>query len=185
MNPVKNITGLAEGIARQGFDLLRKAQNLRPSPKPGMTDETLKAKVESVVYRAPGVGRSDVNVTVVDRQVTLHGKAKSPAAVNAMEAAVRAIPEVAGVENRLALKGSGSRKKPATRKTPRTTQRFNREVKATDKAEPSPRELAATRSGRQAAPLGAKETPSTSAGEESPGAKVEAALKSSGEGNAS
>lgn len=181
MNPVKSILGTGAGIvggaASQGVDLLRKAQNLRPSPKPEMTDETLKSKVESVLFRAPGVSRGDINVTVVDRRVTLHGKAKNPAAVRSMEAAVTAIPEVTGVDNRLAIEGSSSRKKPAARKKPRTTgQRVNREVKATSRKEPAPKELAAERKGRQPAPLGSKETPGSGAGVETPGAKVEAAL---------
>lgn len=181
MNPVKTIidagTGIAGGAARQGLDLLRKAQHFRQSPKPEMDDQTLKSKVESVVFRDATVSKGDINVTVVDRRVTLHGKAKNPATVKALEAAVSAIPEVAGVENMLALEKSTARKKPATRSTPRRTGgKVNREVKATTKAEPAPKELAAEKKGRQPAPLGAKETPSTGAGAETPGAKVEAAL---------
>lgn len=186
MNPVKNIAGFAGGVARQGFDLLRKVPHLRPSPKPEMTDQTLKSKVESVVFRSADIGRSDVNVTVVDRRVTLHGKAKSPAAVKAMEAAARAIPEVASVENRLSLKGSTARKKPAARSTPRTTgQRFNREARTATRSEPAPTDLAAARKGRQPAPLGSKATPEKGSGTETPGEKVESALKSTPTGDAS
>lgn len=190
MKPVKNIidtgAGIVGGAARQGQDLLRKAQNLRPSPKQDMTDETLKAKVESEVFRAPDVGREDVNVTVVDRKVTLHGKVKNPAAVKAVEAAVKAVPEVTSVENRLAIKGSTSRKKPSARQTPRKTgQKVNREVKSASRKEPAPKELADEGKGRQPAPLGASERATGETGVDTPGAKVEAALSAKEAGRGS
>lgn len=181
MNPVKNIIGTGVGIvggaARQGQGLLRKAQNLRPSPKRDMTDETLKAKVESEVFRAPGVSRGDVNVTVVDRRVTLHGKAKNPTAVKAIEKVVDGVPEVIAVENRLAIRGSTARKKPAKRETPRRTgQKVNREVKSSTRKEPAPKDLADQGKGRQPAPMGSTTGTSDRTAIDTPGAKVEAVL---------
>lgn len=174
----KTAGGLAQTGRSQATALLKRAQNFRNGPKAGMTDATLKAKVETVIARTPGVTKGDVNITVVDGNVTLHGTAKNPAAVKALEAAISAVPEVKGTENLLALKGSTARKAPARPRKPRSTGgRVNREVKATTKAEPSPRKLAEAGKGRQPAPLGAKETPDLSKAA-TPGAKVDAALSS-------
>jgi hypothetical protein len=148
-----------------------------------MDDQTIKAKVESELFRAPKVEKGAINVTVTDAVVIVHGTARNPAAIRAIEAAVLAVPEVLSFDNRMALQNSTARKAPAKPAAPRTTgQRFNREVKSAA-GEPAPKELAATRTGRQPAPLGAKDAPAVTSAPTAvssaptPGEKDEPALK--------
>src|SRR4051812_15999367 len=144
-------------------------------PKPDMSDPTLKSKVESTLYRVPGVTRSKVKVSVAEGIVTVHGEVKTQAQMATVETAVRSVPEVKGYEGRLHLPKTpapstpkaGTRqaktKKPAaaTKAADRgRTERVSREKPsraATAKAEPSPKAAAAKRQGRKPAPLGAKD----------------------------
>jgi hypothetical protein len=165
------LTDLPNHLIRNATGLVKKVRHLRPGPKKDMDDQTIKAKVESELFRAPGVEKGKLNVTVTDAVVILHGSAKNPAAIRAIEAAVMAVPEVVSVENRLALKNSTARKAPAKPAKPRITgQRFTREVK-TAKGEPTPAELAATGAGRQPAPLGSKDTPTPRTGDTGEGSE--------------
>ena len=160
------VVGTAAG---QAGALVSRFQNRNPAPKP-LTDPTLKTKVESTIFRLPGVSKSKVDVSVADGVVTLHGEVRNQAQMTSLQNAVRAIPEVKGVESELHLPKTpapstpkaGQRKQTkakATAKPAQRSERFNRDKTGTaSKAEPKPIELAAKRQGRQAAPLGSKDT---------------------------
>ena len=140
-----------------------------------LTDPTLKTKVESTIFRLPGVSKSKVDVSVADGVVTLHGEVRNQAQMTSLQNAVRAIPEVKGVESELHLPKTpapstpkaGQRKQTkakATATPAKRTERFNRDKTGTAAtAEPTPIDLAAKRQGRQAAPLGSKDTGPTAA----------------------
>lgn len=162
MNPTKTLTTIAgtavsavQGAIRTGGNVITRLQHRDPAPK-DLDDVTIARKVESIVFRPEGAPKDKVDVNVVDGIVHLHGEVKNPAAKAAIESAVRAIPEVKGVESMLKLPKTRQAKKPRARTTPRTTQRFTRERKSAA-AEPSPTELAGKREGRKAAPLGSKD----------------------------
>jgi hypothetical protein len=88
-------------------------------PKPGMDDATLKAKVETELFRPADAPKGDVTVGVVDGVVELRGTVKTAKQIRDLERQVREIPEVRGVENLL-----HQRKTPApTRKRSATTAR--------------------------------------------------------------
>ena len=72
-------------------------------PKPEMDDATLKAKVETELFRPADSPKGSVDVTVVDGIVQLRGEARNPRMVRALAERVRAIPEVRGVDNLLHL----------------------------------------------------------------------------------
>jgi hypothetical protein len=146
------------------------------APKP-LGDPNIARKVETVIFRDPAVPQGQIDVNVVDAVVWLRGEALHPEMIVALEAQAAAIPEVVGVENLLHLP-----KTPA----PTRTDVFDRERKTRETkprssivqdrpiqhpitnerknqpGEPSPRELARERKGRQPAPLGAAERPQDS-----------------------
>jgi BON domain len=135
---------------------------------------TITRKVETEIFRSSKVAKGKISVNTADGVVWLRGEVKNPQQVKDLEAKAAAIPEVKRVENLLHLP-----KTPApTRTDTPTTQRKTRRTKAPSTArkvtparetaerrttaaspqEPAPADLARTRSGRPAAPLGSDET---------------------------
>jgi hypothetical protein len=175
-------TKLAAGAAGQAENLVRRARGgggghgggHADGGRADLNDPTLKNKVESTLYRVPGVSRARVAVTVADRVVTVHGEAANQAQMQTIETAVRSVPEVVDYESQLHLpktpapstpdagQRQARRKKPAARTKAAAkgrTQRVNRDktAAATAKAEPTPAQKAERREGRTPAPMGAKE----------------------------
>jgi osmotically-inducible protein OsmY len=74
-----------------------------PEPKRGMTDETLKGKVETELFRDETVPKGQIDVTVVNGVVELRGQVKRPEDKNDLGAKAQAIPEVREVRNLLHL----------------------------------------------------------------------------------
>jgi hypothetical protein len=145
-------------------------------PKPGMDDVTLQRKVETIVFRPEGAPKGSVDVNVAEGVVYLRGEVKRPEDVNALESAVRAIPEVRGVENLLHLPKTPA---PTRADTPRRQQKTRETAPRSARpdagkpparvtaertpaaAEPAPDELASEGKGRQPAPLGSEDPDST------------------------
>lgn len=164
-----NIAGSVIGTAagQAGHLLGRFQKSEAPQPKQ-LTDPTLKTKVESTIFRLPGVSKSKVDVSVADGVATLHGEVRNQAQMTSLQNAVRAIPEVQGVESELHLPktpapstpNAGQRRQAKPKATARPgarKERVNRDKTGTTaKAESKPIDLAAKRQGRQAAPLGSK-----------------------------
>ena len=184
-----NILDIAKPLIGRGTDILGSAAGQADGlvkrfrgggyqPK-DLSDPTLKSKVESALYRLPGVTRSKVKVTVADGVVTLHGEARNQAQMATIETAVNGVPEVRGFESQLHLPKTpapstpAAGKRQATKKKPASatkaaakgrTQKVNRD-KTTDaataagaKPEKKPVEMAAKGQPRQPAPLGSKDT---------------------------
>jgi hypothetical protein len=138
-------------------------------PKPGMDDVTLQRKVETIVFRPQGAPKGSVDVNVAEGVVYLRGQVKNPDQVKALESAVRAIPEVRGVENLLHLPKTPA---PTRADTPRRQQKTRQTAprsarpdagkpgprvatgRTTAGAEPTPNEAAAEGTGRKPAPMG-------------------------------
>jgi hypothetical protein len=169
-------------IAKQGWGL---AQRILPGggsrPK-DLDDITLAHKVETEVFRARDAPKRSVIVTVVDGVVELRGEVKRPAHVTAIEARVREIPEVKGVENMLHLAKTPAptrtdaparqRKSPARERTasaprerPTTNVTDDQTDRVTETREPTPVELAQEGKGRQPAPFGSEGEGEPRAGE--------------------
>jgi len=173
-NTVTKIAGaaLSAGVfaTRQGMSLVQRLRHRSPSPKPGMDDATLKAKVESTLFRPQGAPKDKVSVTVVDGVVELRGEVKRPEDVRALEAGARAIPEVRDVQSLLHLHrtparrqaksprakktAAASRPRTGTRRTTGETQRAKKPAAAAKPAEKTPLEKAAAEEGRTPAPMG-------------------------------
>jgi hypothetical protein len=165
---VRGAAGLGVSTAQQALGLAQRLRDRgRPArPKAGMDDTTLKAKVESTVFRGAAAAKEKVSVTVVDGIVELRGEVKRPEEVADLETRARAVPEVRGVQNLLHLPKTPARTASKPRGTAanrprtgrqRTTAESPRAVKpavAGDQAEDTPVEKAAKREGRSAAPMG-------------------------------
>jgi hypothetical protein len=163
------VVGTAAG---QAGALVGRFQRSDSSPKQ-LSDPTLKTKVESTIFRLPGVSKSKVDVTVAGGVVTLHGEVRNQGQLTSLQNAVRAIPEVKGVESELHLPKTpapstpkaGQRKQTrakTTAKPAKRAERINRDKTGTAAtAEPKPIDLAAKREGRKPAPLGSTETTPT------------------------
>lgn len=172
---VRQAAGLGGRAASQGWGLVQRLRNARPAPK-DLDDTTLARKVETEAFRGANAPKGSVAVTVVDGVVELRGQVKRPEDVRAIEARVRAIPEVRDVENLLHLPKTPARtrtdapprqRKTAAPKRQGAAARAKRTTPVNDdqtdrvvsESEPAPTELAREQRGRQAAPLGSQEPP--------------------------
>jgi osmotically-inducible protein OsmY len=111
--PLDRIAGTARSIGRRVERAGRAAEsfvrgkvsavtNRSPEPR-DLNDETLKAKVESEIFRPEDAPKGSVNVLVVDGVVELRGEVKHPEDMEDLEDQALAIPEVRGVKNMLHL----------------------------------------------------------------------------------
>jgi hypothetical protein len=170
---VRGAAGLGVQTALAAGGAARRMLRGNPEPKREMDDATLKAKVESTVFRGAEADKGQVVVTVVDGIVELRGEVRRPEQVLDLEARVRSVPEVRGVQSLLRLprtpprkprpaaaaRGAKANARPRTGTQPTTAEmrRTRKPAAAGAKAEETPREKAAERKGRSAAPLGSTE----------------------------
>jgi len=133
-------------------------QSRQSSRKPkDLDDATIARKVESAVYKVPGVTKGKIDVNVVDGKAELRGTAKNPTIINGIVAAAEAVPEVKGVESLLHEPKTPARKaKPKRNQMPRTEPRRLNADKTVQMRESLPEEIAKEGKGRQPAPLGAE-----------------------------
>ena len=133
-------------------------------PKEGLDDMTVKAKVESTIFRDTDAPKGSVEVTVVDGVVELRGEVKRPEVKKELEREARAVPEVWDVLNHLDLPktpaptradspGSSRRKASVTPGPPRTEERVTAE-RPVEGGEPAPADLQREGAGRKPAPFG-------------------------------
>jgi len=146
------------------------ASQRRASRQPkDLDDVAITRKVETELFRTPGIDKGKINVNTADGVVWLRGEAKNPEQIKELEAKALAIPEVKRIENLLHLPKTPAPTRtdtpPAQRKT-RTTKSTPAKRKvsgerttaerqtSTAPKEPAPSDLASTGTGRQPAPLG-------------------------------
>jgi translation elongation factor EF-Tu-like GTPase len=91
-------------VTSKAYGLKQKATHLREEPK-RYDDQTLKAKVESEVFRQADAPKGDVNVNVENGVVYLRGEVQEPGIVDALEKRVRSVQGVERVENLLHTPG--------------------------------------------------------------------------------
>jgi osmotically-inducible protein OsmY len=84
---------------------VQKAKHRNEEEKPRPNDATLKAKVESEVFRDARVPKGQVDVNAEDGVVFLRGEVESPDLVAELEAATRNVHGVREVENLLHTPG--------------------------------------------------------------------------------
>jgi osmotically-inducible protein OsmY len=96
-------TRAGRGVASFALGKVNAVVNRTRGPKPDMTDATLKAKVETELFRDPDVPKGDIDIVVVDHVVELRGQVKRPEIKKDLEVKAGAIPEVRSVKNLLHL----------------------------------------------------------------------------------
>ena len=95
----------AHGVASEAYGLKQKATHLREQPK-DFDDGTLKAKVETELFRAADSPKGTVNVNAQHGVVQLRGQVESPQLIDELVARTRSVQGVREVENLLHLPGS-------------------------------------------------------------------------------
>jgi osmotically-inducible protein OsmY len=93
------------GVAAEAYGLKQKATHLREQPKT-FDDQTLKAKIESEVFRPADAPKGDVDVNVERGVVYLRGQVERPEVIEELEERVRSVQGVSEVENLLHLPGA-------------------------------------------------------------------------------
>jgi osmotically-inducible protein OsmY len=89
----------------EAYGLKQKVTHLQEEPK-DFDDQTLKAKVESEVFRPADTPKGDVNVNVENGVVYLRGQVERPELINDLESRVLGVQGVRQVENLLHLPGT-------------------------------------------------------------------------------
>jgi osmotically-inducible protein OsmY len=79
----------------------RAAHAIRPSAEVELDDATLVDKVESIVFRKHDLPKGQININAENGVVFLRGQVDRPELVEALEARVRKVQGVKGVENLL------------------------------------------------------------------------------------
>ena len=92
-------------VAAETYGVKQKVTHLREQPK-DFDDQTLKAKIESEVFRPEDMPKGEVNVNVEDGVVYLRGQVEDPSLIEELEARVRDVQGVEKVENFLHLPGT-------------------------------------------------------------------------------
>jgi len=96
---------VGRGGAAEASGLTEKVTHLKEEPKT-YDDQTLKAKIESEVFRPADAPKGDVNVNVEHGVVYLRGQVDEPSIIEDLEARVRAVQGVERVENLLHVPGT-------------------------------------------------------------------------------
>jgi osmotically-inducible protein OsmY len=95
---------LARGLAAGSYGLVQKAKHLRQEPK-DYDDATLKAKVETELFRPEGAPKGKVNVNAQNGVVQLRGELDSHDLIEELVHRTRKIQGVQDVENLLHVAG--------------------------------------------------------------------------------
>ena len=98
----RQAAGAARAAADQATGAAREAVTAASGGgEPPASDQALKAKLETELFRPADAPKGDVAVDVVGGVVTLRGEVKTRAEVSALEEAARAVAGVQDVENLL------------------------------------------------------------------------------------
>jgi osmotically-inducible protein OsmY len=95
---------LGTAASAHAYGVKQKATHLREEPK-DFDDQTLKAKIETELFRPEDAPKGQVNINVENGVVYLRGEVERPEIVNDLEAKVRKVQGVREVENLLHLPG--------------------------------------------------------------------------------
>ena len=77
-----------------------------PHDNPNPDDLTLRDRVESEIFRDPSIPKGQINLSVVEGIVELHGQLGSQDDIDRLIKAVQNVPEVEGVRSYLHLPGT-------------------------------------------------------------------------------
>ena len=101
IDAVRQGTRLAWWGANFSLEQMQRVFGSSGEPKPGMNDATLKAKVETELFRPTDAPKGRVTIGVVDGVVELRGTVPTQRQIRDLERRARGMPEVRDVENLL------------------------------------------------------------------------------------
>jgi hypothetical protein len=90
-------------LGTTAYGMKQKATHRQEKPKPQPNDATLKAKVESELFRPSDIPKGKIDVNAEDGVVYLRGEADTPEMINDLVERARKIQGVREVENLLHL----------------------------------------------------------------------------------
>jgi osmotically-inducible protein OsmY len=93
-------------VVSEAYGLKQKAAHAREQEKPQPDDVTLAHKVETEIFRDPGVPKGQINVNAEDGVVYLRGEVERTELIHDLEEATRKVQGVRGVENLLHVPGA-------------------------------------------------------------------------------
>jgi osmotically-inducible protein OsmY len=94
-------------VAAHGYGVVQKATHLREEPK-DFDDATLKAKVETEIFRPADAPKGSVDVNAQDGIVQLRGEVQTPELIDELVDRTRRVQGVRDVENLLHLPESAA-----------------------------------------------------------------------------
>jgi osmotically-inducible protein OsmY len=97
---------LARFAGGQAYGVVQETVHLRPKDNPNPDDNTLRDRVESELFRDPGVPKGEININVVAGIVELRGELQSQGQIDTVVQRVQSIDGVRGVHNYLHLPGT-------------------------------------------------------------------------------
>jgi len=101
----RGVAGTGRAVAAEAYGLKQKVTHLREEPK-AFDDQTLKAKIESEVFRPAEAPKGDVSVNVEEGVVYLRGQLEDTSLIQDLERRVRAVQGVDRVDNLLHTPGT-------------------------------------------------------------------------------
>jgi osmotically-inducible protein OsmY len=96
---------MGRGVKAHGYGVVQKATHLREEPK-DFDDATLKAKVETEIFREADAPKGTVDVNAQRGIVQLRGEVESPELIDELVAKTRKVQGVLEVENLLHTPGA-------------------------------------------------------------------------------
>jgi osmotically-inducible protein OsmY len=100
----RDVARLGRKASSQAYGLKQQVAHRQEVPK-DFDDQTLKAKVESEVFRPADSPKGDVDVNVENGVVYLRGQVEQPELIDDLEQRVRSVQGVRDVENLLHVPG--------------------------------------------------------------------------------
>jgi osmotically-inducible protein OsmY len=93
-------------VGAEAYGVTQKVKHLREEPKGELDDNTLRAKVETELFRDADVPKGQINVNVQEGVIQLRGEVPDPEMIRDLVEKARSIQGVRDVENLLHLPGT-------------------------------------------------------------------------------
>jgi len=102
----KGAVSRAAYVGGQAYGIVQETIRPHAPDNPNPDDVTLTDRVESEIFRDPGIPKGDININTVDGVVELRGELETQQAIDDLIAKVRAIPNVNDVTSYLHTPGT-------------------------------------------------------------------------------
>jgi hypothetical protein len=111
----KGMRAMWRGAAAETYGVSHRIVHLVPKTAEVADDETLRQRVESMLFRDRHIPKGDLNINCEHGMVILRGELDSPLEIAQLEERVRRVPGVRGVQNLLHPHGTPAPNKQRSR----------------------------------------------------------------------